>query len=232
MFRPGEPSRPDPLLTLRARPSRRPRSMGGGTASRERFTDRGGALMEHAVSAEISWAAAPPADEDVAALRRIAGGDRQALTELYLRYRLPLFRYLLQLTPDHGLAEELLQDTLVAIWKSARTFEGRSSARTWIFGIARRQAHNTLRQRGLPLADPAELEALTAGDPEPEDAALASAERAELAGALRALAPIHREVLVLTFMQELSYQETAQVLGIPVGTVKSRLNHAKRALRA
>lgn len=189
-------------------------------------------MMEHAVSAELSWAPAQPADDDARALRRVARGDRQALTDLYVRYRLPLFRYLLQLTPDHGLAEELLQDTLVAIWKSAKSFEGRSTARTWIFGIARRQAHNTLRQRGLPLADAAELETMPASDPEPEDAALAGAERAELAAALRELVPIHREVLVLTFMQDLSYQETAQVLGVPVGTVKSRLNHAKRALRA
>lgn len=189
-------------------------------------------MMEHAVSAELSWATAQPADDDARALRRVARGDRQALTDLYVRYRLPLFRYLLQLTPDHGLAEELLQDTLVAVWKSAKSFEGRSTARTWIFGIARRQAHNTLRQRGLPLADAAELETMPASDPEPEDAALAGAERAELAAALRELAPIHREVLVLTFMQDLSYQETAQVLGVPVGTVKSRLNHAKRALRA
>lgn len=189
-------------------------------------------MMEHAVSAELSWAAAQPADDDARTLRRVARGDRQALTDLYVRFRLPLFRYLLQLTPDHGLAEELLQDTLVAVWKSAKTFEGRSTARTWIFGIARRQAHNTLRQRGLPLADAAELETMPASDPEPEDAALAGAERAELAEALRELTPIHREVLVLTFMQDLSYQETAQVIGVPIGTVKSRLNHAKRALRA
>ncbi len=189
-------------------------------------------MMEHVVSATPGWAVAQPADDDAHTLRRVAKGDRQALTDLYVRFRLPLFRYLLQLTPDHGLAEELLQDTLVAIWKSARTFEGRSSARTWIFGIARRQAHNTLRQRGVSLADAAELETMPASDPDPEDAALAGAERAELAAAMRELVPIHREVLVLTFMQELSYQETAEVLGVPVGTVKSRLNHAKRALRA
>ncbi len=187
--------------------------------------------MEHVLSRDIVWTDARPADEDAQTLRRIAGGDRQALTELYLRHRLPLFRYLLQLTPDHGLAEELLQDTLVAVWKSARTFEARSSARTWLFGIARRQAHNTLRQRGLPLADAAALETMVDCDPQPEDAALAAAERAELADALGSLPPIHREVLVLVFLQELSYAETAQVLDVPVGTVKSRLNHAKRALR-
>ncbi len=190
-----------------------------------------GNRMEQVLNSDIVWQTDLPADDDAQTLKRIAAGDRHALTAIYLRYRLPLFRFLLQLTPDHGLAEELLQDTLVAVWKSARTFEGRSSARTWVFGIARRQAHNTLRQRGLPLADAAELETLSAADPEPEDVALAAAERAELASALRDLPAIFREVLVLIFLQELSYAETAQVLDIPVGTVKSRLHHAKLALR-
>src|SRR5437764_10299362 len=170
--------------------------------------------------------------DDQQILKRIAVGDRQALSELYVRYQRPLFNYLLQLTPDYGLAEELLQDTLVAVWKSAQSFEGRSSVRTWLIGIARRQAHNTLRQRRLPLADESEMEGLVATDGEPEAWTLASFARDELAAAFRQLAPLHREVLVLTFVQELSYQETATILEVPVGTVKSRLSNARRALRA
>ena len=165
-------------------------------------------------------------------MKRIARGDRQALSELYACYQRTLFAYLLQLTPDYGLAEELLQDTLVAVWKSARSFEGRSSVLTWLIGIARRQAHNTLRQRSLPTADLAELECLPAPDLEPEAFALASVDRDELTQAFRRLAPVHREVLLLVFVQELSYQETATVLEVPVGTVKSRLSNARRALRA
>ena len=173
----------------------------------------------------------PVADERQV-IRRIAIGDRDALAELYACYQRTLFNYLLQLTPDRGLAEEILQDTLVAVWKSAQSFEGRSSVRTWLIGIARRQAHNTLRQRRLPLADETEMEGLVATDPEPEAWTLASFARAELAAAFRQLAPLHREVLVLTFVQELSYQETATILEVPVGTVKSRLSNARRALRA
>ncbi len=73
---------------------------------------------------------------------------------------------------------------------------------------------------------------MPAPDPEPEAFALASVARDELVRAFRRLAPVHREVLVLIFVQELSYQEAATVLAVPVGTVKSRLNHARRALRA
>ncbi len=169
--------------------------------------------------------------DDAEMVQRVARGDRQALAELYARYQRPLFHYLLQLTPDYGLAEEMLQDTLVAVWKSALSFEGRSSVLTWLIGIARRQAHNTLRRHRLPVVDESELLELPASDPEPEEFTLASVERDELVAAFRQLAPVHREILTLTFVQELSYQETAQALGVPLGTVKSRLSNAKRALR-
>lgn len=173
-----------------------------------------------------------PVVDDRQLLKDIAGGDRQALSELYARYQRPLFNYLLQLTPDYGLAEELLQDTLVAVWRSAYSFEERSSVQTWLTGIARRQAHNTLRQRKLPLVDESELEGIAATEPEPEDFTLATVARDELVAAFKQLTPVHREVLVLIFVQELAYAEAATILGVPVGTVKSRLSNARRALRS
>ena len=167
----------------------------------------------------------------LALLARIGAGDRDALADLYARFQRPLFRYLCQLTPDRGLAEEILQDTFVAVWKSAGKFEGRSSVRTWVFGVARRQAHNTLRRRGVPLADEDAL--AEAADPGPavEDRVIGHAAAEELARAVGSLAPIHREVLVLSFVHGLPYHEIAQIVGVPEGTVKSRLSNAKRALR-
>ena len=164
-------------------------------------------------------------------MKRIGAGDRQALSELYSRYQRLLFNYLLQLTPDYGLAEELLQDTLVAVWKSACSFEGRSSVQTWLIGVARRQAHNTLRQHKISLVNESELEGPAAVGQEPEDFTLASIARGELVEAFKQLGPAHREVLVLILVQELSYEETAAALNVPVGTVKSRLSNAKRLLR-
>jgi len=177
----------------------------------------------------------PTDDDGRALLARIGAGDRQALAELYVRYHEPLVQYLAQLTPDFGLAEELLQDTLVAVWRSASGYAGRSSVRTWLIGVARRQAHNTLRQRGLApadLADEAAMLTLAAPDPDPADAALAHAAHSDLLAAIGRLAAVHREALTLAFVHGLSYQELADVLGVPIGTVKSRLNHARRALRA
>ncbi|MEO8972906.1 MAG: sigma-70 family RNA polymerase sigma factor [Ktedonobacteraceae bacterium] len=172
-----------------------------------------------------------PAIDDKQILKRIASGDREALAELYARYQQHIFRYLLQLTPDYGLAEEMLQDTFVAVWKSASTFEGRSTVRTWLISITRRQAHNTLRRHKLLTVDEADLEELATTEIEPEDFTLNSIARDELTVAFKQLAPVHREIIVLIFIEELSYPEAANVLGIPVGTVKSRLSNAKRTLR-
>jgi RNA polymerase sigma-70 factor (ECF subfamily) len=174
----------------------------------------------------------PTADDGPGILARIARGDRSALAELYGIHQTALLRYLSSLTDDRGLAEEILQDTLVAAWKGASTFEGRSTVLTWLIGIARRQAHNSMRRRALPRVDLAEIETLAGGGPDPEDAVLANAERDELAEAIRHLAPVHREILNLTFTQELSYSEMAAITGVPQGTIKSRLSNAKRALRA
>ncbi len=172
-----------------------------------------------------------PAIDDKQIVKRIASGDREALAELYDRYQQHLFRYLLQLTPDYGLAEEILQDTFVAVWKSARTFEGRSTVLTWLISITRRQAHNTLRRHKLPTVDETDLEEMAATELEPADFTLASIARDELTAAFKLLAPVHREIIVLIFIEELSYPEVANVLGIPVGTVKSRLSNARRMLR-
>ena len=188
--------------------------------------------MEHAPPWPAGWLKTEPRAADRAVVARVAAGDRRALAELYAQYQRPLFQYLLQLTPDHSTAEELLQDTFLAAWKSARQFEGRSSVLTWLVGIARRQAHNVLRRAALPRAGEDALLDLPAPDPPPEAAALASADRRQLAAALERLSPLHREVLVLTFVHGLSYAEIAGVLGVPIGTVKSRLSNAKQALRA
>jgi RNA polymerase sigma-70 factor (ECF subfamily) len=171
-------------------------------------------------------------DDDRDLLARTGAGDRQALTELYMRYRGAVFAYLLRLTPDQHLAEDLLQETFVAVWKSAASFAGRSAVKTWLIGVAHRQAHNVLRRRSESLADEAELAQLAAADPEPENAALAKATREELQAAIARLSLAHRETLALAFGQEMPAAEIAEALGVPIGTVRSRLRDAKRLLRA
>jgi RNA polymerase sigma factor (sigma-70 family) len=173
----------------------------------------------------------PPEPDDAELVRRVAQGERSALEALYARHQLALFRYLLHFTADRGVAEELLQDTLVAVWKSAGSFGGRSSVGAWLFGIARRRAFKRLRRREPEHVELAAAADVADSEPDPEAALLASVERAELAEAVGRLAVAHQEILLLAFVQQLSYAEIAEVLGVPVGTVKSRLHAAKRALR-
>jgi RNA polymerase sigma-70 factor (ECF subfamily) len=171
------------------------------------------------------------AESDLHLVKAVALGDRQALADLYARYSRTLLQYLTHFTSDPGVAEELLQDTLVAVWKNAHSYRGEASVQAWLYGIARRRACKRLRRVEPPRAEAAELLEMPAPDLEPETALLASVARDEIIAALAQLAPIHREVLLLTFVHGLAYAETANILEVPVGTIKSRLCNARRSLR-
>jgi RNA polymerase sigma-70 factor, ECF subfamily len=167
---------------------------------------------------------------DEALLRRVARGEADALTALYRRHADGLFGFLQRLAGDRMLAEEILQDTLLAVWRGADRFEGRAAVRTWLYGIARRRAHNRLRSArpaDAALDDVPEPAEPAAG---PEELTLVRLERDRVLTAVDGLSLRHREVVVLTFVAELSQAEIADVVGVPVGTVKSRLHHARAAL--
>jgi RNA polymerase sigma-70 factor (ECF subfamily) len=170
--------------------------------------------------------------DDAALLAAMARGDAAALATLYARHGQTLYGYLVRLAGDPGTAEEILQDTLLAAWRSAGGFEGRSAARTWLFGIGRRQAHNRLRGKRLGWVDLAEVPEVASGEAGPEAAALAGAQREEIAAAMGRISGLHAEVLGLVFVDGMAYAEIAAVLDVPLGTVKSRLSHAKAALAA
>jgi RNA polymerase sigma factor (sigma-70 family) len=169
-------------------------------------------------------------DTDADLVVRIAEGDHEALEQLYRRYRARLLAYLTPLTPDGATAEEVLQDTLLAIWRGAHSFQGRSTVKTWMYAIARRQTMSRLRRRSLTMVELDEQGAFHDRSLGPEDQALLALERQQLAALLGRLSRHHREALVLFFIDDLSYAEMAQVLQVAVGTVKSRLSNARRAL--
>ena len=196
-----------------------------------------GALQRAIVSpqygqSDVDLSSASQELDDLVLLKRMARRDETALDILYTRHAPALLGYLLNLVGDRFEAEEILQDTFVAAWKFAGRFQGRSRVRTWLFSIAHRQARD--RHRRHSLAIDSDFDSSDAADPAPgpEDYVLAQAETTELAALVSQLRPLQREVLVLAFAYELSYAEIALVLDVPVGTVKSRLNSAKRALQA
>jgi RNA polymerase sigma-70 factor, ECF subfamily len=160
---------------------------------------------------------------DEALLWAVGQADRAAFQELYDRHADRVYRFALSFVRNGPLAEEVLQETMLAVWKQADKFRGSSKATTWILGIARNQAHSLLRheKKGERLPDDPTYEA----DP---------AETAEIdvrvKRALESLSSEHQEVLHLVFYEEMSLADAAAVLGIPEGTVKSRLFYARKAL--
>jgi RNA polymerase sigma-70 factor, ECF subfamily len=167
---------------------------------------------------------------DVQLLRRIARGDEDAMAAFYREHGQVVLAQVLLVTGERVLAEEIVQDTMLGVWRGAGSFRGESSARSWVIAIARRQTRDRLRSRRLRVVDDAFLADQPGSDPGPEVMALDRAELAEVMAAIRELAASHREVLGLVFGSGLSLPEVAGVLEIPVGTVKSRLFAARTAL--
>jgi RNA polymerase sigma-70 factor, ECF subfamily len=168
--------------------------------------------------------------DDPGLLTRIGQGDEDAMAAFYREHGRVVFAQVLLVTGERLLAEEIVQDTMLAVWRAAGSFRGESSVRSWVIAIARRQTRDRLRGRRLRVVDDAFLADQPGSGPGPEAMALDRAELAEVRGAIRELAPAHREVLGLAFGSGLSLPEVADVLEIPVGTVKSRLSAARTAL--
>jgi RNA polymerase sigma-70 factor (ECF subfamily) len=182
-------------------------------------------------SAGRSASAARAPDPEAVLLRRVAGRDEHAFAMLYRSYQRRLFGYLNRMIGEPTRAEEVVDDVMVDVWKGAAGFRGESRVSSWIFGIAHHKALNVLRRRPAPFV--AEVDPDVPDPGEPLDAAISREDlRRRLAVALTALTPAHREVLELTLTEGFSVQEIAAIVGIPEGTVKTRMFHARRALRA
>jgi RNA polymerase sigma-70 factor, ECF subfamily len=174
--------------------------------------------------------AGEPGYDDAWLLRQIAQGDQSAMAEFYRLHGRVVFAQILLVVGERPLAEEILQDTMLGVWRGAASFRGESKVRSWVVGIARRKTRDRLRARQLRMVDDAYLAERASSVPGPELVALDRVELAEVTDAIRELPPAHREVLGLAFGVGLSLPEVADVLEIPVGTVKSRLTAARAAL--
>jgi len=168
--------------------------------------------------------------EDIELARRIAAREEDGLRELYAAYGQRLYAYALRLTDDHAQAEDIVQDVLVVVWRSAGKFRGQGRLIAWLLGIVHHTAMNALRRQSTPLTAEME-ESLSAASPLPEEQVQASEQALWVRQGLQSLSHEHRAVLELVFYQGLSLKETAEVCGCPVGTVKSRLSYARQQLR-
>lgn len=159
----------------------------------------------------------------------VADEHRDALTELYRRHAGWLLARLRHRCADDGLIAEALQDTFVAIWRGAHGYQGSGAAAGWMWSIAIRRLIGILRKR-RPEPVPANPNAVDvlAGV---EDLVLSGTEHGDLAGALRSLSPELRAVVQATVLDGLTTREAGQLLGIPAGTVKTRMMRARVELR-
>jgi RNA polymerase sigma-70 factor, ECF subfamily len=181
----------------------------------------------------------PDSDEDL--LVRLRNGDRSVFGPLVKRYERELFGYLRRYVGDDDLADDVFQNTFVQVFRKIRQYEPGRAARPWLYAIATNQAIDALRRRNRRTADrPAEIvsapdedgearplfELLPAPGDTPPDAAERTEERERVRAAVARLPELLRQAVLLVYFQGLKYQDAADILEIPVGTVKSRLHAA------
>lgn len=171
-----------------------------------------------------------PKDEvpsDTVALKRVAHGDVSALAELYDRHAVALLRFATRAAGHHD-AEDLVQQTFVLAARIAPTYDGRAdSARSWLYGISARLLQE--RRRSLVRFGRA---ILRISEVAVRSHAPTDAHRADMERGLRALSDAKRVVIVLAEIEGYTCEEIAEMLQIPVGTVWTRLHHARKDLRA
>ncbi len=184
-----------------------------------------------------------PADDGVTGLERlsdgdlaakVAQGDRLAAQTLILRYQVMVRSFLRRLTPDHALADDLAQDTFVRMLQHADRFDPKYAMKTWLLTIARRLLINHSRRAERRVVH-SEFELTSSPVDTPASIAAVNDERRDarerLTRALATLSDSQRQAVVLFHQQDLSIQEVADVMQIPVGTVKSHLHRARASMR-
>lgn len=169
-----------------------------------------------------------PAETD-RLITAIAGGDGQAFDALYRRLERPLFRFLMLRLNDPHRSADILHDVFLEVWRNAAAFRGQSKARTWIFSIAWRKAMEVYRRNDRVMYQET-LPDQTDESPDVASAMAAAEDAQAVRDCLKALSDEHRIAMELTFYDEMGYAEIGNVLGIPEGTVKSRVFHAKQLM--
>lgn len=165
---------------------------------------------------------------DEALLQAVAGGDRAAMRTLYERHAPWLTLRLARRCADPDTVDDAVQDTFVAVWRSAARYDGSGAVGAWIWGIGVRRLIDAVRRR--PPREFTSHERVEDA-PSAEEQVLLGVEHGDLAGALNRLSPELRAVVQATVLDGLTTREAGQLLGIPAGTVKTRMMRARTQLR-
>ena len=166
-------------------------------------------------------------------LAAVAAGEQSAFERLYHLYEKRVFQYVCTLVFDSILAEEIVGDTMMAVWRGAGTFAHSSRVSTWIFGIARHKALDAMRRSGRHQRE-VDLDCVL-DLPSRQESPIDRMDRQQVASltqrALTTLSREHQEILRLVFYEELPYEEISALLSIPTNTVKTRVYYAKQHLK-
>ena len=172
--------------------------------------------------------------EDAALLARVGDGDEAAIEQLYQRYGGACFALARRILDDAQLAEDVVQQVFLALWKGNGYDPARGAVSTWMLSITHHKSVDTLRREGnrrKRLASDQALLEVAATAPGPDDQAWAQLRAERTRQALRELPPEQREVLLLAYYGGYTQREIADLTGLPLGTVKSRTLGAMRRLR-
>jgi len=186
-------------------------------------------------------ATSPLSEEDARLLRGLRAGIDSAYEELLARYQQPVYNITYRLLGDQSDACDVVQEVFLKIFRSVGAFRERSSLKTWIYRIAVNEAHNHRRwfsrHRNREVSIDRETEHQHAYDstadsgPSPFDYALDRETRMMIEQALTEVSPVFRTAVVLRDLEDLSYEEIAEILQVSLGTVKSRILRGREALR-
>jgi RNA polymerase sigma-70 factor (ECF subfamily) len=167
---------------------------------------------------------------DEVLVEAIARGERDAMDRLYARHHVGVFRFVVRLTGNAVLAEDIVSDVFLSVWRQAAAFKARSKVSTWLLAIARYKSVSAMRERNEQLDDRAAAEIEDIAD-SPEVAVGKSRRDLILRRCLSQLSPLHREVIDLVYYHEKSVEEVARIVGAPAGTVKTRMFYARRQIQ-
>ena len=164
---------------------------------------------------------------DRALIRVVAAGDKRAMHTLYVRHNVRVFRFILRMIDNRSLAEDLVSEVFLDVWRKANSFKAKSQVSTWLLAIARNKALSALRRRSDEHLNDGALDMIEDPSDDPETLVQKENRSAIVQKCLEQLSAAHREVLDLVYYHEKSLDEIAEIVGIPASTVKTRAFYAR-----
>lgn len=169
--------------------------------------------------------------DDVELLKKIGTGDEKAFADFFRLYEKRLHRFIQLKLNDFHEASDILNETFLEVWRKADTFQGRSKVSTWVFGIAYYKTMDRLRKKKPMLIDEDNFPEIVDESPDAMASLLSDERGSHVKFCLETLKEAHRSVMEMAFFEDMSYGEIAKIVDCPENTVKTRMFHAKQAMK-